>query len=165
MRNMSVKAVLASVLAFGPLAISPALAASGTGDATVKILSALAVSKATDLNFGKVVAAATGSTVAVGEDGARICGASLTCYGTTSAGMFNIAGSDGETVSVSIDNGTVTLSDGASHIMSAAVSTTTSSVVLTGGAGSFKVSGQLTVGANQVGGTYAGQYNVSVNYL
>ena len=136
----------------------PAHAETAQGDATVKILQAITV-----LNFGNVVPSAAAATVAVGEDGTRTCGTGLNCYGTTTSGAFNVTGSAGETVSVGIDNPTIQLSNG-TQSMAVALSTSTRSLTLAGGAGSFRVAGTLSVGANQAAGTYTGQYNVSVNY-
>lgn len=141
----------------------PAHAETARGDATVKILQAITVSKTADLNFGNVVPSAAAATVAVGEDGTRTCGTGLSCYGTTTSGAFNVTGTAGETVSVGIDNATIQLSNG-TQSMAVALSTSTSSLTLAGGTGSFRVGGTLSVGANQAAGTYTGQYNVSVNY-
>lgn len=149
--------VLAAVVAV------PAQAETAQGDATVKILQAITVTKAADLNFGNVVPSASAATVSVGEDGTRSCGTGLNCYGTSTAGAFNVTGTAGETVSVGIDTPTIQLSNG-SQSMSVALSTATSSLTLAGGTGSFRVAGALSVGANQAAGTYTGQYNVSVNY-
>ena len=152
---------VAGVLAAG--LVVPAHAETAQGDATVKILQAITVTKAADLNFGNVVASASAATVAVGEDGTRTCGTGLNCYGTTTAGAFNVTGAAGETVSVGIDTPSIQLSNG-TQSMAVALTTATSSLTLAGGTGSFRVAGSLSVGANQAAGTYTGQYNVSVNY-
>jgi len=145
-------------------AVSPAFAASGNGTTSVKILRAITVTKTADLYFGKILPSATASTVAVAESGARTCGAGLGCYGTPTSGAFSVVGTSGEVVSVSLDSATATLSDGASHSMTVNLATTTAALTLAGGTGTFKIAGTLNVGANQVDGTYTGQYSVSVNY-
>ncbi|TPG56491.1 DUF4402 domain-containing protein [Sphingomonas glacialis] len=146
------------------LAVSPSYASTGNGDASVKILRAITVTKSADLYFGKILPSASAATVAVAESGARTCGAGLGCYDTASSGAFHVVGTNGEVVSVSLDSTTATLSDGASHAMTVDLGTSTSSLTLAGGAGDFSVAGTLNVGANQVDGTYTGQYSVSVNY-
>ncbi|MBB3981709.1 hypothetical protein GGR44_001356 [Sphingobium fontiphilum] len=165
MNKLIVKGLgLAGMVSAAGMITAPAHATSATGDATVKILQAITVAKSSDLNFGKVLASSTASTVAIAESGTRTCGSGLSCYGTTTAGAFNVTGSTGETVSVAIDNPTITLSDGGANAMTVALNTSTSSMTLAGGTGSFKIAGTLNVGANQAAGTYAGQYSVSVNY-
>lgn len=162
MKNLFGKMLLVAGVA-GAVVAAPAHAATGTGDATVKVLGALAVTKTSDLNFGRVVASATAGTVSVGEDNSRVCAVGLTCFGTTTAGAFSVSGTAGETVTVAITNPSITLSNG-SQTMAVALSTTTTSLSLTGGSGSFKVAGALTVGANQAPGNYSGQYSVAVDY-
>ncbi len=144
--------------------VSPACASTGNGDASVKILRAITVTKSADLYFGKILPSASTATVAVAEGGARTCGAGLGCYDTATSGAFHVVGTSGEVVSVSLDSATATLSDGASHSMTVDLSTSTTSLTLASGAADFNVAGTLNVGANQVDGTYAGEYAVSVNY-
>ena len=144
--------------------VSPATAATGNGDASVKILRDITVTKTADLNFGKVVPTASSATVAVEESGARTCSSGLGCYDTATSGAFHVIGANGEVVSVSLDSATTTLSDGASHSMTVNLNTSTSSLTLSGGAADFNVAGTLNVGASQADGTYTGQYSVSVNY-
>ncbi len=154
--------------AFGALLtiamVSPANAETANGDASVKILRAITVTKTADLYFGKVLPTSSGATVDVAESGARTCSAGLGCYDTATSGAFRVAGSNGEVVSVSLDSATTTLSDGASHSMTVNLATSTSSLTLSGGAANFNVAGTLNVGASQADGTYTGQYSVSVNY-
>lgn len=158
------KALGAATLATAAFAASPSSAQSATGDASVQILQALTVTKTADLDFGKVLPSGSAATVAIAENGSRTCGTGLSCFGATSASAFNVTGSAGEVVSVSIDTPTITLSDGGSNSMSVALATSTSSLSLGRGAGSFNVGGTLSVGANQAAGRYAGQFTVSVNY-
>lgn len=167
MTNKSVRALGLTAMLFAGAALSsaPAHAASATGDATVKILRAITVTKASDLDFGKIVPSAAAATVAIAEDNSRLCGSGLSCFGTTTAGAFDVTGTANETVSVAIDNPSIMLSDGGANSMAVALATTTSAMTLSGtGAGSFKIAGTLNVGANQVAGTYSGQYAVSVSY-
>lgn len=167
MTNKSVQALglTAMLFAGAALSIEPAHAASATGDATVKILRAITVTKSSDLDFGKIVPSAAAATVAIGEDNSRVCGSGLSCFGTTTAGAFAVVGAANETVTVAIDNPSITLTDGGSNSMAVLLATTTSAMTLSGtGDGSFKVAGTLNVGANQAAGTYSGQYAVSVSY-
>ena len=65
MTNKSVQALglTAMLFAGAALSIEPAHAASATGDATVKILRAITVTKSSDLDFGKIVPSAAAATV------------------------------------------------------------------------------------------------------
>ena len=143
---------------------APAQAQSATGDASVRILTAITVTKSSDLYFGKVLASANAATVDIAENGSRTCGTGLSCFDTATAGGFSVTGADGETVTVAIDNPTISLSDGQGNSMDVSLSTSTSTLTLAGGEGSFNIAGSLNVGANQAAGSYAGQYSVSVDY-
>jgi len=164
MKTFSYKLVLTALAAIAPIAAMPANAATATGDATVRVLQALSVTKTANLNFGNVVASASAGTIAIAENGNRTCASGLACFGSTAAGEFAVAGTVGETVTVAIDSGAISLTDGASHTIEGSVSTTTNALTLAAGTNSFKIAGQLNIGANQAAGTYAGQYSVSVNY-
>ncbi|MBB3981710.1 hypothetical protein GGR44_001357 [Sphingobium fontiphilum] len=134
------------------------------GEATVQILRSVAVTKTANLNFGALFASARASTVRVRTNGARVCGPGLNCLGTASAGAFAIAGIPGESVSVSIDDPTVTLSDGASHAMPVTLSVSARHLTLAGGNATVRIGGLLKVAANQPAGVYSGQYSISVHY-
>lgn len=138
-------------------------AASATGTASVKILTAVTVTKTADLSFGKVVPGTAAATVAIAEAGTRTCGTGLSCSGTVTAAAFQVTGTTGETVTVAIDVPTVSLTSG-TNSMSVSLSTTTTSIVLAAGTNAFKVAGTLSVGASQAAGSYTGNFSVSVNY-
>ncbi len=155
---------VAGVIAFGAISAMPANAASANGDATVKVMSALAVSKTSDLNFGRVVPGTGTETLSVGADNSVVCGGTLTCFGTKTPGAFGVTGAAGETVTVQIANSAITLSNGV-QTMPVSLSTPANTLTLNvDGVGNFKVGGVLTVASNQAAGTYTGQYSVSVNY-
>lgn len=155
---------LAGALTAALAATAPAHAQSATGDVSVRVLQAITVTKSSDLSFGKVLPASAPSTVAIAEDGTRTCGTGLKCFGTTTSGGFNVTASTGETVSVSIDTPSITLSNGGSQTMGVTLNSSTRTMSLPSGSGSFRVGGTLSVGANQAAGNYSGQYTVSVAY-
>lgn len=137
-------------------------AATGSATASATILSPISVTKTSDLDFGKIIAGASASTVALTGAGAFTCGSGLTCSGTHTPAAFNVAGTAGEAVTVASD-ATVTLISGANS-MSATLVPTASSLTLVGGTASFNVGGTLSVAGNQAAGAYAGTFNVTVNY-
>ena len=139
-------------------------AASAQGSATVSILKAVTVSKTSDLNFGKVAAGSAAGTVGIAIDGTRTCGASLTCLGTGAAGAFDVVGTAGETVSVSLDSTSVVLTDSTQDTMTVTLASSAKQLTLAAGKASFKVGGTLAVAAQQPAGVYTGLFQVSVNY-
>lgn len=153
----------AAAFAFALLA-APSHGASTSGSASVKVLQAVTVAKGADLDFGKVIPGTAAATVRIAEDGTRTCGTGLTCIGTPTAALFNITGTTGETVGVTIAVARINLTSGSAPAMTVDLATTTPSVVMVAGKGSFKVSGLLTVGANQAAGAYTGTFTVNVDY-
>tara|TARA_B110001454_G_scaffold138436_1_gene128640 strand:- start:3067 stop:3555 length:489 start_codon:yes stop_codon:yes gene_type:complete len=153
-------ALAAAVSLFGVQ--SAAHAATASASAAANILSPITVTKTSDLDFGKIVAGASASTVTLTSAGALTCGSGLTCSGTHNAAAFNVAGSTGEIVTVASD-ASVTLISGANS-MTASLAPSAASLTLAGGAASFNVGGVLSVGASQAAGAYTGTFNVTVNY-
>lgn len=163
MKHFVKSAVAVGTVAIALLSAAGAQAASTTAGATASILSPVSVTKSADLAFGKIVAGAASSTVTLTSAGGFTCGTGLTCYGTHGAAAFNVAASSGETVTVAADS-SVTLSDGGSNTMVATLSPSVTTIALTTGTGNFSVGGELTVGASQAAGAYAGTFAVTVDY-
>ena len=130
----------------------------------MQIFRAVVVTKTSDLAFGNVLPATGAAKVTVAQNGARTCSTKLRCYGASSAGRFHVVGASGQQVSVALDQTQVTLSDGASHSMTAILTASTHLLTLAGGSADFTVAGVLSVKANQAEGVYTGQYLVSVDY-
>jgi hypothetical protein len=137
-------------------------AAQTTARGSATVLTPTAVSKVDDLQFGTIISGSVEATVTMSAAGNFICGTGLTCSGSAKPSAFNITGTGNEVVTVATD-ATVKLENGG-NFMLAALSTSNSSITLNAGAGTFKVGGVLTVKANQPSGTYAGDFNVTVNY-
>lgn len=160
MKNATKIIFISAFAMFGLQSTSYAATSSATASATV--LSPVAVTKSSDLDFGKIISGASAATVTLTGTGGFNCGAGLTCTGTHNAAAFGITGSNNETVTVATDSA-VNLQSG-SNSMSATLAPSSSSLTLTGGVASFNVGGALSVAANQPAGAYAGSFNVTVNY-
>ncbi|AMO73129.1 DUF4402 domain-containing protein [Sphingorhabdus sp. M41] len=157
------KAALASsVLVASIMGATTARADTATADARANILAQVSVdSDGSNLDFGTIVTGAEASTVAVSTTGSPTCGTGLVCSGTTTAAGFDVSGTTGETVAVSVDP-TVTLT-GPDGTMTAMLKASNETIVLAG-EDSFTVGGILSVGANQADGAYEGSFNVAVVY-
>lgn len=151
-------AVIASVMG-----AQAAQAATANATASAEILEEITVSKVanTDLDFGTIVADATGGNVVVGTNGA-LGTCDLVCSGTTDAADFTVTGTAGELVTLTVPN-TVSLT-GPGTAMVATLSNTGLTALDASGNGSFSVGGSLAVGANQADGAYSAPFTVTVNY-
>ncbi len=162
-----IKAALCSavVVATGFGASSAQAATSATANASAKIITAVSVTKSTDLNFGTAVSGAAGGTVVVSNAIAatQTCTGVLCTGGGQTSAQFAVAGATGTTAIITVP-ATVTLSSG-TNSMTAALSSSANSLTLAGtSADAFQVGGSLAVAANQATGSYTGTFTVSVAY-
>jgi Mat/Ecp fimbriae major subunit len=155
-------AILASTVAATALVSTAAQAATASATARARILRQVTVTNTSDLQFGTIVTAAAASTVVVSTAGARTCGAGLVCSGATTAAGFNVTGTTGQVVTISVP-ASVNLTSGANS-MTATLNSSASTATLVANAASFSVGGTLAVGASQADGDYAGTFTATVDY-
>lgn len=101
LRTGAVSAVVAA------MALSSAANAAETATATAQadVVQAFTVTNRTALDFGAIVVNGTSGTVTVAPTGARTCGATLVCHGSTTAALFEVAGgSRGKRLLVQLPN-------------------------------------------------------------
>lgn len=163
MNKNVLKAVIAgSLVASLGLGATAAHAATASATAKAKILRQVTVKKMFDLQFGTIVSSPDASTVVISTAGVRTCGTGLVCSGLATAAGFDVTGTSGQVVTVSVDP-SVTLKDGALEMV-ADLTTSATSLTLASNAGSFSVGGTLNVKADQEDGDYAGTFSVTADY-
>jgi hypothetical protein len=161
-------------LAFIMLAFTVSTFAQVTANAsaTATIVSPIAISKVTDMNFGNVAASVALGTVVLDPAGTRTATGGVTLpatVGTVTAASFTVTGTAGYTYSITLPALATTISFGA-FTMSVDTWTSTPTVagggLLTGGTQTLNVGATLHVAANQNAGTYssAADFQVKVNY-
>ncbi|HEY0611231.1 MAG TPA: DUF4402 domain-containing protein [Chitinophaga sp.] len=145
---------------------------TATATATATIVTPIAITKATDMNFGNVaVQSATAGTVVLPPSATPTRGTTggvtlPATAGTVSAASFTVTGEDAYTYSISLP-ASVTITSGSNSMT---VNTFTSSPsptgLLTGGEQTLFVGATLNVAAAQASGTYVSStpFNVTVNY-
>jgi hypothetical protein len=150
---------------------SVAQAQDATADATAEVLSALTlVWDDVPLDFGGILVdtvAATGGSLTLAPDGTPSCGAGIICSGTTSVAGFDVTGSGGRVVTVTVPTTTVNLNHAtlATSIPLTAI-TASGTTVTTDASGdaNFTVGGTIAVSATQAAGVYSNTFQVSVDY-
>jgi hypothetical protein len=132
------------------------------------------VSVSVELNFGTLTDGGAGGTAVVDTAGARTTTGSATAItgaGIESQGIFNVSGSTGLAMDVSLTSPTITVTNGGGGSMAvnafnlvtnAAGSNNT--ITLVAGSNTFPLGATLAVGAGQAAGTYIGNYTLNVNY-
>lgn len=171
------KALLVSAAAVGLLTAAPAFAQSGApdsaqGTAAAEIVAPISIEPSNQggaLNFGRLAAPATDSSVTVIADGSRSSATPniLIAGGTaSSAAHFSVTGAAGLSYTATTDAGT-TITDGTTvlNVDLDQYDNGDSTYVLDGtGNDEVIVGGTLSVPAGTAAGTYAGTFNVQVQY-
>ncbi|GAB3477663.1 DUF4402 domain-containing protein [Polaromonas eurypsychrophila] len=162
MKNMTRFSFLAAAVAVTSALSFSALAATATGTANATVLTPIAISAGTALNFGTLAGNATGGTVIVTAAGVRTPTGSVVVTGAAfTAGTFTVTGTGASTFAVTYP-ASFNVTSGANTmgvvVTGAAIGT------LSGGTVSLPVGGTLTVGGNQAAGSYTGTYTMTVEY-
>jgi len=161
-----------AVLALAVAGSGSAIAANAVANSSSTVIAAINITKSADLAFGSFAAGTGAGTVTVTPGGTRSVTGVTAVASTATAAKFDVTGQTGLGYSISVV--ATPLSDGGSNTMtftpisdltaSASTSGTVAAGTLTGGAQSIYVGGVLSVGANQVAGTYSGTVTATVDY-
>ena len=164
----SAVAVSAAIATFAGAA--PAFAAAtATADAKAEILSTLTLAVATgsSLDFGQIANNGGGTATIDPSTGNRTCSALLVCVGSSSSVAFQVGGTTGASVVVTLPASASTLTGtntGQTMSLNGFTRYFPAGNTLVAGATSFLVGGTLTVGATQAADLYSGTFDVSVEY-
>lgn len=142
---------------------SNAIAASTSGSSTARVLTPIAVTATTALQFGSFTSSATAGTI---TQAGAVTGGVTAVSSTRSAGVFTVTGESSANTNYSFTlPSSVTLTSGA-NTMTASLSYASgnASRTLISGNDAVTINGTLTVAANQAAGAYTGTYNVTAIY-
>ena len=159
------KIVLVGSIAAASMISGAAHAATETATAEAEILTPVALSAVTDLDFGLIAGDADGGTVGLPTaSDTRSC-TGVICVGTASRASFQVTNaSDGQVIALSVPTSGVALSGpGADMPVSLALSASS----ITFDAASLEtvyIGGTLTVGNNQAAGVYSTTFDVTADY-
>jgi len=161
------KKIFALISVVSLFASSSAFALQSTAKA--KVVKALAISETTALNFGGFLQTNTTlpGSVAINVSDAITCTncTAFTPSGyTPKAGVFAVVGENSFSYTVSVPSSITLTRDGGSETMTADLSSSSAGALSAAGSDTVKVSGTLNFLANQVAGTYQGNYNITVQY-
>ncbi|MFC4291299.1 DUF4402 domain-containing protein [Sphingorhabdus arenilitoris] len=159
------KFALAGTIAAASLVSGAANAATETANAEAEILTPVALSAVTDLDFGLIAGDADGGTVALPTaSDTRSC-TGVICVGTATRASFQVTNAtQGQVVALSVPTTGVALSGpGANMPVSLALSN--ASITFNSAAlQTVYIGGTLTVGANQAAGVYSTTFPVTADY-
>ena len=158
--------LLASLLA----AAAPARAATAMAGVTANGVKPLIITKLQDLDLGSVTLGTgtwSGATVSLSQGGVLGCAsANITCTGATRVAKYNVQGSNQQTVRISAPN--VTLVNQSDSTQTLTLVTDAPATVYLTNSGfpgvDFSIGGSVTINSTTQAGTYAGTFNVTVDY-
>ena len=149
---------------------APAGAATVTAQVTANNVKPLLLTKLQDLDLGTVTIGPgiwSNATVSLSQAGALSCvSANIVCSGATMVSRYNVQGSNQQTVRISAPNVTMVNQSDATQTLTLVVDAPASVVLTNSGppGTNFNIGGAITVNSTTFAGTYAGTFNVTVNY-
>jgi hypothetical protein len=166
------KKIILVLIVIGGFSAASFAQETASATATANIVTPIAISKTTDMNFGNVaVSSSTAGTVILAPAGTRTKSGGVTLPvvpGTVTSAAFTITGQENYTYTISLPSThTLSLSDNsASMVVNTFTSTPSATGTLTGGTQTVNVGATLNVGAAQKAGQYtnATGFEVTVNY-
>jgi hypothetical protein len=169
MRNaIPAKFKLVSALAFTITCATSAHAFTGNIGSNATIVSPISFTQGAPLEFGAILTSASAGTVSIAATAAGTAtsggGATAMANGgiTPTAAKLNISGSGDFAYSLSVPP-SVTL-NGPGQPMTASLSPDGTPSSLVNGTSTRYIGGTISVGANQTGGAYSGNFSVTVDY-
>ena len=164
--------ILALTVLFSAIISGTFAQVSATATATGTIVTPIAISNTTNMNFGNVAVSSSLGSVIMTPASSRSATGGVTLpvvSGTVTAAAFAVTGVANYTYSITLPGSATTISDGNGHNMT--VDTWTSDPTPTGtlngtGAETLYVGATLHVAGSQVAGTYVSgtPFTVTVNY-
>ena len=168
-KNQLLTTAVCTAALLGGTYSATSIAATANGDATAIVVSPLTVAETLAMDFGTVLAGASGGTVEINAGlGTIVLGGTATQSGSFNAATFDINGTNGLTYLVTYTNGT--LSDGTFTMSLTTFNDNSIGTIPVSGTETFSVGGILAVGVGQNPGTYnttnagGAPYTVTVNY-
>lgn len=160
-------AALAAAFAAGFAA--PAHGATVTAQVNAQVVKPLAIQKRQDLDLGTIVLGPgnwSGAIVRLARTGSLTCPANVTCTGVTSVAIYNVAGSNGQTVRINVPVVTlVNQFDATKKLTLTPDNQATVTLTNSGNPGTnVPIGGSITVDSTTAGGTYVGTFNVTADY-
>ncbi|MEK7719510.1 MAG: DUF4402 domain-containing protein [Bacteroidota bacterium] len=134
--------------------------------ASVDVIAPITISRAADLNFGRITIGGAG-TVVVSSGGTRTQTGSITLLtgGSEAAGLFNITGRATSTYAVTIPSSVVLKKSGAPTETITADTFTNNAVAITGSSDQLKIGATLHLVGSETVGAYASDlFAVTVAY-
>ena len=148
----------------------PARAGTQVAPVSANVIKPLILAMLQNLDLGTITLGPgtwSNATVSVSKTGVFSCSnTNVTCTGATLAAQYNVEGSNNQTVHINAPNVTLVNQGDATQTLTLVVDAPASVVLTNSGppGTNFNIGGAITVNSTTAAGTYAGTFNVTVNY-
>jgi len=142
-------------------------AQAGTGSMFASVITPLALTESSTLEFGQLQSSGAPGTVVIDDaDGRTASGGASLEGGTFGSATWSVSGEPSTAYTISLPDSDVVLSSGADAMTVNGFTDSHggSSATDAAGSDSFNVGAILNVGANQPDGAYSGTYDVTIAY-
>lgn len=147
---------------------APAAAGTVTAQAKAKVVKPLVLTSIQNFDLG-TLALSGGSwsaTVRLSRDGVLTCPATIICSGLTRTAIYNVAGTNKATVTISTPNVTLVNQSDSSKTLTLVIDSPRTVVLTNSGppGTNFPLGGSIDLTSSTASGNYVGTFNVSVEY-
>jgi hypothetical protein len=148
----------------------PAHAGTQVAPVSANVIKPLVLVMLQNLDLGTITLGPgtwSSATVSLSKSSVFSCAsANVTCTGATLAAQYNVQGSNNQTVFINAPNVTLVNQSDATQTLTLVVDAPASVVLTNSGppGTNFNIGGAITVNSTTFAGTYAGTFNVTVNY-
>ncbi len=163
------KTAAIAALVAAAMAAAPATAAKINAPAQAKVVKPLVLKSVQDLDLGTILLSPgswSGASVSLARDGALTCPAAVLCSGATQVAVYNLSGTNKQTILINAPNVTmVNQSDPSKTLTLEVDSPGTVTLANSGAQGqNFPIGGTITVDSTTAGGIYVGTFEVTAEY-
>lgn len=160
---------MTAALVAAVLFAAPASGETITARVNAKVVKPLVLTRVQDLDLGTVLLGPgswSNATLALSRAGALTCPADLICSGATQVAVYNVTGSNQSTVRISAPDVTLVNQSDSSKTLTMVVDSPGSVALTNSGSKGvdFPLGGSVMLDSTTAEGTYAGTFNVTVDY-
>jgi hypothetical protein len=149
---------------------SQARAATQIVQVNASVSKPLSLARLQDLDLGQIILGPgtwSGATVSISRTGIYVCSsANVTCSGAPQAAGYTVTGTNNAAVRITAPNVVLTNQGDPSKTLTLTVDSPSTVTLPNSGAkgADFSIGGAIAVSSDTAGGTYAGTFNVTVDY-
>lgn len=162
----SIKLAMLSIVGSGLLISSSANSATVTANSSISVVTGVALTKNTDLDFGTVTQPTNGGTLTIAPNGTTSVTGDVVAPSTVTAANFTATGQSNTAVVITLPAAPINMTSGTNTISvgSFAHDAGTSPTLDATGSLTFNVGATATLAGGQATGAYTGTFDVTVTY-